>query len=108
MYAAIERLETRKNMAHDKTIQDAIDRTCADVAAEMCCSPQDVLTSAVAHYAAAVDWCRMYLVQNGGEIKGTPVLMMDVSDMLRRLRVMQEEPTVKIELPQPATKDTVH
>jgi hypothetical protein len=96
-------------VAYDKTLQDAIDRTCADVAAEMCCSPQDVLTSAVAHYAAAVDWCRIYLVQNGGEIRGKPVLMMDVSDMLMRLRQMQEEPTVRISLPdQEPDKDTVH
>lgn len=96
-------------MAYDKTIQDAIDQTCADVAAEMCCSPQEVHASAVAHYAAAVDWCRIYLVQNGGEIRGKPVLMMDVSDMLMRLRQMQEEPTVRISLPgQETDKDTVH
>lgn len=97
-------------MSSDKTIQDAIDRTCVDIAGEMCCSPQDVLTSAVAHYAVAVEWCRIYLAENHGQIRGKPVLMMDVTDMLIRLRTMQEEPTVKIEVAsmKPATKDTVH
>ncbi len=112
-YEASSASEARK-MPNDKTIRDAINATCEDLARELNVTPLDVHAAAVTHYNSCVDWCRAYLAEHKGEIHGKPVLLFDAREMLQSLRAMQEEPTVKISYPsQPASADddeikTVH